>query len=163
MSIYESNPRVTSDLVLELRNLMDRLVNNSDCAGLSCPSCPMGVSNGCALLRAAELFGSTNAAKHEALNESGQRTVPNPAQQEQDISKPDDLTKLRKAYTLMRDMVDPAADDPSDEYLYCTRTAQGDPDCGNCPFAITGSDDCGVVQVKVLLQGMRGRRDKSLR
>lgn len=84
---------------------------------------------------------------------------------QQDISKPNELTKLRKAYTLMRDMVDPAADDPGEEYLYCTRTAHGDPDCCNCPFAIPGKSgvNCGVVQIKVLLRGMRGRRDKSLR
>lgn len=78
----------------------------------------------------------------------------------QDISRPDELTKLHNAFTLMRDMVDPNRNPEPDPYLYCPNSPGTQSACGVCPFDMKG--ECGIRQIYYLIAQMRGASDSSL-
>lgn len=86
--------------------------------------------------------------------------APEDEPESQDIPQPDELTKLRNAFTLMRDMVDPNRDSRTDKYLFCPSGAGGTSPCNACPFDM--EETCGVEQMRKLLLCMKGASDSSL-
>lgn len=154
--------RVTHDMAIDLYNQFQKLRDTADCDGITCSDCPMHTPSGCAIVKAVELFESTNAVRNETVDT--QPTEPGEvAPAEKGAPKPKyggiaqlNLDRLRKAFSLMCDMTDDERTDPGDNYLECSGVK-----CEDCPM-FTPDEHCVIPRIRDILSETIGASDPDL-
>lgn len=149
-----------NNVALELSDTINKYYHDDICLGMDCSECPLWrTGRGCAIVALKEVMDQAQGVANrdnspESQEVAQEATAPEP----EPVPAPEpapDLEHLRKSFSMLRDMVDPEAEDPDNRYLYCAGVR-----CTDCPFEVVDKygehNGCGASRLGSLLRSLRG-------